>query len=82
MVGGGGVQLLSEPTTVENRMHVCLRPVARSCDEEIDAVLGLGARMVGDLRDGDTRWAVLADPEGDEFRVLTTRADEAGIDQR
>jgi hypothetical protein len=35
--------------------------------------------MVDDLRDGDTGWAVLADPEGNEFCVLSTRADAAGI---
>ena len=38
MVGGGGVQLLPEPTTVENRVHICLRLADRSCDGEIDAV--------------------------------------------
>ncbi|WP_380164030.1 VOC family protein [Jannaschia sp. R86511] len=68
-----------EPKTVKNRMHVCLRPVDRSRDEEVDRLLGLGATLVGDLRDGDTGWAVLADPEGNEFCVLSTRADEAGV---
>jgi hypothetical protein len=71
-----------EPKTVKNRMHMCLRPVDRSRDEEVDRLLGLGATMVHDLRDGDDRgWAVLADPEGNEFCVLSTRADEAGIAQ-
>jgi hypothetical protein len=69
-----------EPKTVKNRMHICLRPVDRSRDEEIDRVLGLGATMVNDLRDGDTGWAVLADSGGNEFCVLRGRADEAGID--
>jgi hypothetical protein len=27
----------------------------------------------------DTGWAVLADPEGNEFCVLATRADEADV---
>ena len=60
-----------EPKTVKNRMHICLRPTDRSRDEEIDRVLGLGATMVNDLRKGDKGWAVLADPEGNEFCVLT-----------
>ena len=68
-----------EPKTIKNRMHICLRPVDRSRDEEVERLLGLGARMVHDLRDGDTGWVVLADPEGNEFCVLATRADEAGI---
>lgn len=68
-----------EPKTVKNRMHVCLRPVDRSRDEEIDRILGLGASLVADLRNGDAGWAVLADPEGNEFCVLSTRADDAGV---
>ena len=70
-----------EPKTVKNRMHMCLRPVGRSRDEEVERVLGLGATLVNDLRDGDAGWAVLADPEGNEFCVLTTQADEAGVRQ-
>ncbi len=70
-----------EPKTVKNRMHICLRPVDRSRDEEVDRLLGLGATLVDDLRDGDSGWAVLADPEGNEFCVLATRADEAGVAQ-
>jgi predicted enzyme related to lactoylglutathione lyase len=65
--------------TVKNRMHICLRPVDRSRDDEIERLLGLGATVVNDLRAGDEGWAVLADPEGNEFCVLSTRADEAGI---
>lgn len=60
-----------EPKTVKNRMHICLRPTDRGRDEEIDRILGLGATLVNDLRDGDKGWAVLADPEGNEFCVLT-----------
>jgi hypothetical protein len=71
-----------EPKTVKNRMHVCLRPVDRSRDEEVDRLLGLGATLVDDLRDGNSGWAVLADPEGNEFCVLATRADDAGVAQR
>ena len=63
-----------EPKTVKNRMHVCLRPTDRSRDEEIDRILGLGATLVNDLRKGDKGWAVLADPEGNEFCVLGARS--------
>ena len=61
-----------EVKTVKNRMHICLRPTDRSRDEEIDRILGLGATLVDDLREDEFRgWAVLADPEGNEFCVLT-----------
>jgi hypothetical protein len=60
-----------EPKTVKNRMHLCLRPVDRERDAEVDRILGLGATLVDDRRAGDKGWAVLADPEGNEFCVLT-----------
>ncbi len=60
-----------EPKSVKNRMHLCLRPTDRTRDEEIDRILGLGATLVDDLRQGERGWAVLADPEGNEFCVLT-----------
>ena len=60
-----------EPRTVKNRMHVCLRPTDRTRDEEVDRLLALGATLVNDLRNAeDGGWAVLADPEGNEFCVL------------
>ncbi|MBO1768448.1 MULTISPECIES: VOC family protein [Allobranchiibius] len=59
-----------EPKTVKNRMHLCLRPTDRSRDEEVDRILALGATIVDDRRNGDKGWAVLADPEGNEFCVL------------
>jgi hypothetical protein len=68
-----------EEKTVKNRMHLCVRPVDRSRDEEVDRLLGIGATIVTDLRREDGGWAVLADPEGNEFCVLTTGADEAGV---
>jgi predicted enzyme related to lactoylglutathione lyase len=65
------------PKTVKNRLHLCLQPdIAR--DEEISRILGLGATLVNDLRNPDgTGWAVLADPEGNEFCVLRSAAERA-----
>lgn len=71
---GNGRRLLflrvPEPKTVKNRLHFCLRPdVPR--DEEVERLLGIGATMVADRRNPDgTGWAVLGDPEGNEFCVL------------
>ena len=56
-----------ESKIVKNRLHICLRPTDRTRDEEVDRLLGLGATLVDDLRKPDRGWAVLADPEGNEF---------------
>lgn len=64
-----------EPKTVKNRMHMCLRPTDRHRDEEVERIVGLGASVVADLREGPDRgWVVLADPEGNEFCVLSRLA--------
>ncbi|UBU15823.1 VOC family protein [Nonomuraea gerenzanensis] len=66
-----------EPKTGKNRLHLCLQP-ASSREEEVERLLGLGATMVVDRRNGDgTGWAVLADPEGNEFCVLRSSAERA-----
>ncbi len=60
-----------EDKTVKNRMHICLRPTDRHRDEEVDRIVGLGAKVYEDLREGpDKGWVVLTDPEGNEFCVL------------
>ena len=64
-----------EAKSVKNRMHMCLRPTDRTRDEEIERLLGLGATLVNDLRKPDRGWAVLADPEGNEFCILMRRSD-------
>lgn len=66
-----------EPKTVKNRMHLCLRPdIPR--DEEVDRLLKLGATLLHDRRNPDgTGWAVLGDPEGNEFCVLRSAAEKA-----
>lgn len=71
--GGRWMEFLKvpEPKTVKNRMHVCLRPVEASLDEEVERIMGLGATVVDDRRGlEDGGWVVLADPEGNEFCVL------------
>jgi len=53
-----------------NRLHIDLRPDDQ--DAEVDRLIGLGASRV-DLGQGDASWVVLADPEGNEFCVLSAR---------
>jgi hypothetical protein len=66
--------------SVKNRLHFDLRPRSGTRDEETERVLALGATLVEDHR-GDfgpgTGWAVLADPEGNEFCILRSEAEVA-----
>jgi hypothetical protein len=63
-----------EPKTVKNRLHIDVNPVGCDQSEEVDRLLALGARRV-DIGQGQPSWVVLADPEGNEFCVLSTRLD-------
>ena len=58
----------------KNRLHLDVSPIGCSRDEEVERLLGLGARRV-DIGQGDVPWVVLADPEGNEFCVLGRRVD-------
>ena len=64
----------------KNRLHFDLVPRSGTRDEETDRVLAAGATIVDDLRGTwgpGTGWAVLADPEGNEFCVLRTAEEKA-----
>jgi glyoxalase superfamily protein len=58
-----------ETKTVKNRVHIDLRPIDRTRDEEVERIIALGARRV-DIGQGEETWVVLADIEGNEFCVL------------
>ncbi|MFJ9862784.1 VOC family protein [Streptomyces sp. NPDC101165] len=65
-----------EPKTVKNRVHLDLQPQDRTRDEEVERLLVLGATLVADHRKPDgTGWALLADPEGNEFCVERSEAE-------
>ncbi|MGY6022896.1 VOC family protein [Streptomyces spinosirectus] len=60
-----------EGKTIKNRLHLDFRPDDQ--DAEVARLLALGARRV-DVGQGDeVTWIVLADPEGNEFCVLSSR---------
>lgn len=66
-----------EPKRGKNRLHLCLRPET-SRDAEVERLVALGATFVADRREADgTGWAVLADPEGNEFCVLRSESERA-----
>ncbi len=55
----------------KNRLHLDFRPEDR--DAEVARLLALGATRA-DVGQGQQTWVVLADPEGNEFCVLGSRA--------
>ena len=62
-----------ESKQVKNRLHIDLAP--RASDDqaaEVARLEAMGAKRV-DVGQGDARFVVLADPEGNEFCVLTSR---------
>ena len=61
-----------EGKSVKNRLHLDVNPTDREQEEEIGRLLELGARHT-DVGQGDATWAVLVDPEGNEFCVLAGR---------
>ncbi len=63
---------------VKNRVHLDLKPAQATRDQELERLLGLGAREVAARRRADgSGWVVLADPEGNEFCILRSDAERA-----
>jgi catechol 2,3-dioxygenase-like lactoylglutathione lyase family enzyme len=62
---------VSEPKAGNNRLHLDLRADGVSTSEELDRLLALGARRVDVGQPPDASWVVLADPEGNEFCLLS-----------
>ncbi len=63
-----------EGKTVKNRLHIDLAPhTSQDRDAEIERLLAMGATRVDVGQPDDVTWTVLADPEGNEFCVLSSR---------
>jgi predicted enzyme related to lactoylglutathione lyase len=58
----------------KNRIHFDLNPPDQEL--EVGRLIAMGASPV-DIGQGEQTWVVLADPEGNEFCVLTPRGPEA-----
>jgi predicted enzyme related to lactoylglutathione lyase len=57
----------------KNRLHLDIAPLATDDQAtEVDRLIALGARKI-DIGQGDVSWVVLADPDGNEFCVLSPR---------
>jgi hypothetical protein len=73
---GPGLVFVTVPEgkTVKNRLHIDLAP--RADDDqvaEVERLVALGATRIDVGQQADVPWVVLADPEGNEFCVLSSR---------
>ena len=63
-----------EPKTGKNRIHIDLAAhTSDDRDAEIARLLAMGATRADVGQTGEESWDVFADPEGNEFCVLTSR---------
>lgn len=61
------------PKSGKNRMHLDIAPPNDGDQQaEVERLISLGARPV-DIGQGNVPWVVMADPDGNEFCVLTPR---------
>ncbi|MGH3459568.1 VOC family protein, partial [Aeromicrobium sp.] len=61
------------PKIGKNRLHLDIAPPADTDQQaEVDRLVSLGATRI-DIGQGDVSWVVMADPDGNEFCVLTPR---------
>jgi hypothetical protein len=68
---------VADPKLVKNRLHLDLNSGSLAeQDDLIQRLMAAGATEV-DIGQGDVPWAVLADPEGNEFCVLEPRPEYA-----
>ena len=75
--GGTGPYLefvrVGDPKTVKNRVHIDVAPPPGGDVAAEAHRLRLAGAVPADVGQSDVRWVVLADPEGNEFCVLTPR---------
>ena len=68
---------------VKNRVHLDLRPADRTREQETERLLSLGASHLADHRRPDgSGWITLADPEGNEFCILSREPARSGATTR
>lgn len=58
-----------ESKVVKNRVHVDL--VSQDRPADVERALALGATVLGGFDEGGNQWTTLADPEGNEFDIVS-----------
>lgn len=76
---GQGLRLdflqVPEGKTVKNRLHLDIRALDSNQDAEVARIASLGASRVDVGQTSEDSWVVLADPEGNEFCILSDLQD-------
>jgi hypothetical protein len=63
-------QVVPEPKTVKNRIHLDLHVGIDKIESEVERLQALGGTRLSDrLHDATATWIVMGDPEGNEFCV-------------
>ena len=62
-------QLVPEPKTVKNRVHLDVRVGAENIEAEVARLTARGATVLHHGRQGPHSWVTIADPEGNELCV-------------
>ena len=60
-------QLVPEPKTVKNRVHLDVRVGAENIEAEVARLTARGATVLHHGRQGPYSWVTMADPEGNEL---------------
>ena len=60
------------PKIGKNRLHLDIAPDHGDLQTEVDRLVSLGATPI-DIGQGDVDWVVMADPDGNEFCVMSPR---------
>jgi hypothetical protein len=66
-----------EPKAVKNRLHLDL--VTEDYDTETERLTGLGARPLNEIKFPAARRTTFADPEGNEFDLLTFQSQQSQV---
>ena len=66
-------QKVPEPKAVKNRLHLDL--LSEHYDRETERLTDLGAKPLNEIKLPGARWTTFADPEGNEFDLLTFQAE-------
>jgi len=67
-----------ERKSVKNRLHLDLRADGVTTQEELGRLRALGAEPADVGQGPDVSWVVLADPEGNEFCLLSRTVQDVG----
>ncbi|MHC5259604.1 VOC family protein [Streptomyces sp. UC4497] len=62
-------QRVPEAKSGKNRLHIDVHAEAGQRAAEVERLTGLGARVLNEVKAQGGEWAVMADPEGNEFCV-------------